>query len=283
MALTYLDQNALIELGRNARKPEFRKRIDAALEIQSFTVVLSSWHLIETSRTANLKNAVELAEFIESLNPKWVYERLDIQKLEVEDDFFKFLRIEHVPKPRVTTLSTVIAALNHQADAPKFDIRPSEFVKQWIAHPEQLKVIDAEYEKHAKALVGLRELTKAGKITDALTQRVSEILFKMALPRTTPAGLTMGRSVFIDYIQQVKPETIPSFAIETAISQHEWATQGGLDGNTLIDKFHLISALSYVDEIVSNDSFFHRLYPEVRKTGHVRAILLGNAEFINRF
>ena len=33
------------------------------------------------------------------------------------------------------------------------------------------------------------------------------------------------------------------------------------DRNTLIDKFHLIAALPYVDEIVSDDDFFHKIYP----------------------
>jgi hypothetical protein len=38
-----------------------------------------------------------------------------------------------------------------------------------------------------------------------------------------------------------------------------------------------------VDEIVSDDKFFHRIYPVAVKTGHVRAKLIGNAELLNRF
>jgi hypothetical protein len=53
---------------------------------------------------------------------------------------------------------------------------------------------------------------------------------------------------------------LPTIAIETAISEYEWVSVGGADRNTLIDKFHLISALPYVDEIVSNDKFFHEIY-----------------------
>lgn len=53
--------------------------------------------------------------------------------------------------------------------------------------------------------------------------------------------------------------------------------------NTLIEKFHLISGLPCVDEIVSDDKFFHRIYPVAVKTGHVRAKLIGNAELLNRF
>ena len=55
------------------------------------------------------------------------------------------------------------------------------------------------------------------------------------------------------------------------------------DANSLIDKFHLIPALQYVDEIVSDDNFLHRLYPVAEKTGYVRAKLIRFAEFLKRF
>jgi hypothetical protein len=51
----------------------------------------------------------------------------------------------------------------------------------------------------------------------------------------------------------------------------------------MIDKFHLIAALPYVDEIVSDDAFFHRLYPIVQKSGHVRTKVIKFEEFRNRF
>jgi hypothetical protein len=85
------------------------------------------------------------------------------------------------------------------------------------------------------------------------------------------------------YVQQVKIENLPTIAIETAISEHEWVSQGGADRNTLIDKFHMISALPYVDEIVSNDKFFHEIYPWAQKTGHVKAKLVTNEELLERF
>jgi hypothetical protein len=93
----------------------------------------------------------------------------------------------------------------------------------------------------------------------------------------------MGRDLRMEYVQQVNAEAIPSVAIETSISELEWISQGGEDGNTLIDKFHMISALPYVDEIVSKDKFFHKVYPAAQKTGHVRAGLINNDEFFKRF
>jgi hypothetical protein len=283
MPLTYLDQNALIELGRAARRSEYRRKLDTALESGSLAVVVSSWHLIETAHTTNLTNAVELAEFIDSLNPAWLFERRNIQKFDIEEDFYKFLKLDHPSTPRVTTRSAVFAELNHQNDGPKFDIPSRDFVTQWIEHPEQLKVLEQTYKTNADTLIRLRELVKAGKITEEVRNRVNEILVKVSLPKTTPAGLDIGRDVKIDYVRQVKADTISSFAIETAISEHEWVSQGGEDGNTLIDKFHMISALPYVDEIVSKDKFFHKIYPVALKTGHVKAKLLSNDEFLKRF
>jgi len=124
---------------------------------------------------------------------------------------------------------------------------------------------------------------KQGKLTDEIRRRVDELLISGSMPKSTPAGLEVGRETQMEYVQQVEVQAIPSVAIEAAISEYEWASQGGADRNTLIDKFHLISALPYVDEIVSDDKFFHRIYPVARKTGHVRAKLLSNDEFLRRF
>jgi hypothetical protein len=162
MPLTYPDQNALIALGVKARKPDFRNKLDFALESDALSVVVSTWHLIETANTKNLAGATELAEFIDSLKPSWLLERRDAQKLEVEEDFCEFLKVECPARPRVTTRSAVVAALNRQNDAPKFDIPSAAFVKQWIEHPDQLKVLEETYKKGVDTLLRLRELAKGG-------------------------------------------------------------------------------------------------------------------------
>jgi hypothetical protein len=283
MPQTYLDQNALIALGVMARKSDFRKKLDFSLKSEALSVVVSTWHLVETANTKNMAGALELAEFIDSLKPPWLLERRDAQRLEVEEDFCKFLNLDCPKKPRVTTRSAALAALNRQNDAPKFDIPSSAFVKQWIEHPAQLKLLEETYKRGVDTLLRLRQLAKEGKLTAEIRQRVDEILVGASLPKTTPAGLEVGREVKIGYVQQVKISTLPTFAIETAISEHEWISQGGADRNTLIDKFHLISALPYVDEIVSNDEFFHEIYPWAQKTGFVKAKLVRNEEFLKRF
>jgi hypothetical protein len=93
----------------------------------------------------------------------------------------------------------------------------------------------------------------------------------------------IGREIGSAYAKQADVGAIASLAVETAISEHEWRSQGGVDRNTLIDKFHLISALPCVDEVVSDDKFFHKIYPITEKTRHVKAKLISNADFLKRF
>jgi hypothetical protein len=281
MGLTYLDQTALIALGRKARQADFRAKLDAQLS-SSLTVVLSSWHLVETSRTKNLANGIELATFIDSLKPVWLHELFTLRKMDVEDDFDRFLKIEVPMGDRVTTKSAVFAELNGSPDSSRFDISSVDFVRQWVQNPDQLRPIDETYAQNARNLIGLREHKKAGRLTEEIEKRVNEVLAKTFMPKTTPTGLHFGRDLTIDYVKQFNPDKIPTVAIETAISEHEWGDKGGLDGNTMLDKIHLISALPLADEIVSNDQRFHDLYPIAKKTGHVKAVLLREAEFLAR-
>jgi hypothetical protein len=283
MALTYLDQNALIGLGRKARVPDFRGKVDSALESGALSVVVSTWHLIETANSPRLEPAIELAEFIDSLRSAWLFERHDILLMEVADDFYTFAHIEHQSASRVATRSAVIAALNRTPDSARFNIPSAQFVAQWWKHRDQLHTLEAAYKHNAESLLGIRELKKQGKLTDDVLSKAIQTLLEHTVPTRTPAGLEVGHETRAKYIAQVKEEAIPTLAIEKAISEHEWDAQGGADRNTLIDKFHLIAALPYVDEIVSDDGFFHTIYPAAAKTGYVRAALIKNEEFLKRF
>jgi hypothetical protein len=158
--LTYLDQNAVIYLEQAANDPAFRAKLDATIQSGKLTVVLSSWHLIETARTTDVAKAVRLAEFIDSLRPIWLLERHNIQTLEVREDFYRFAKLEVVGSPRLGTLAYVIATLNGEKESPKYNIAPRAFVEQWIRHPDQFDVLKRSSEDNAKALDGLRQAIK---------------------------------------------------------------------------------------------------------------------------
>lgn len=283
MQLTYLDQNAVIYLEEAAGDPAFRAKLDGAIESGKVNVVVSSWNLIETAGTKDVSKAVRLADFIDSLRPTWLLERHDIQTLEVQEDFFRFAKLEFDGSPRLGTRSLVMATLNGQKDSPKFDIPSRAFVEQWIRHPDQLDVLKKSYEDNAKALDVLRQAVKDGKMTDDIKKRADRVFLKAVLPATTPKGLEIPRELAAEFIERADINSIPTRAIENAISDYEWESMGRTDRNSLIDKFHLIPALQYVDEIVSDDKFLYRLYPVAEKTGYVRAKLLRFEEFVKRF
>lgn len=284
MPLTYTDQNALIKLGfKTLGDSTFCATVVAAVKSGARRVVVSTWNLVETANTQNIENARKLAEFMDSLQPQWLLERYNIQELEIHEDFFRFARIPFEPKPRVGSRSAAISSLNGQKDDPKYDIPSRAFVEQWIKNPDQLEVLRKSYEKNAEALLGLRQAVKAGKITDAIRKQTNQAFLKRHMPETTPRGLKIPRELATEYVERADIRAIPSLMIETVIADNEWYVEGGADRNTLIDKFHLIPALPYVDEIVSDDAFFHTIYPVAQKSGHVRAKVIKFNEFLHRF
>lgn len=283
MPTTYLDQNALIGLGRKARVAEFRKKLNDVLDSGALSVVLSLWHLVETAHTKRLENAVELAQFIESLRPAWLFEKHDVLRMEVADDFYRYAHLEYEAAPRISTFSAIFAALNRSADGPRFDIPRDRFVAQWWNHPDQMQPLETAYKNNVEALLGIREMKKQGRMTDNIRNQARQVLLEHTVPTTTQAGLEIGREMRQEYIAHAKEDSIPSLAIEKAISEQEWDAQGGADRNTLIDKFHIIPALPYVDEVVSDDRFFQSVYPATVKTGHVKALIVKNFDFLARF
>jgi len=283
MPLTYLDQVALLKLGYSAKDDGFRASVNAVIASGLVTVVVSSWHLVETAHKTNLQKAIALAEFIDSLNPMWLLERLNIMKLDVEEDFYRFANVDFEPMPRVTTRSAAIGSLLGERDSPRYDIPSRDFVRQWIERPDQTAVLDRSYRGNAEALTWARGLAAAGKMTSPVTAAIDREYLRRLIPARTRSGLDTGRELRDQYLEQADVRRIPSLAIETAISKREWVSQGGADRNTLIDKMHLTAALPYTDEIVSDDRFFHRLYPITETTGHVRARLLSCEDFLKRF
>ena len=283
MALVYLDQNAVIKLGFKAEHASFREKLDKAIAAKSISFLVSMWHLIETAHTPKLENAVALAKFIDSLLPMWLLERRDIQRIEVEEDFFRFSKIKYEPAPRITSRIAAVASLNKQTPTAKHDIPSERFVTQWIEHPELLEPLEKPYRDNEKTVRKLRELAKAGRLTDEVKQKVNLQLFEMTMPTRIRQGLEIGKDAKEAYVAQAKLECIPSFAIEHAIFEHQLTVKGGEDRNTLIDKFHLISAMPYADEIVSNDKFFAEQYPVIQKTGHVKASLVNVEALVARF
>jgi hypothetical protein len=280
MSLIYLDQNALISLGRKARQGDCREKLISFISLGGEPFVLSFWHLVETSYGSRPAKSAELADFIESLKPRWLLERHEILALDVSEDFYTFLRLGHEVSARVVTRREMFAALERHTGGPVFRGTLRRFVELWRKHR-----MEEPYVKSSGAAIRLRRANKSGKVTDEATMHAARKLIESVLPKFTPSGLEIPPDATRDYLNQVDPSAIASVALDIAISRYDWAEEGnsGLGRNAQIDKIHLLSALPYVDDVVSDDHFFHAVYDSVNRTGHVRARLLHNREFLERF
>jgi hypothetical protein len=148
-----------------------------------------------------------------------------------------------------------------------------------MEQPSRLKPLVAPIKNCLDSLTALRKR----RVTPEEIRLANEKLVRVYMPCRTPEGLEFGPKLKEEYLRQVDVGSIPSLAIECAISDNEILEHDYGDRNTLLDKFNLIYALPCVDEIVSNDKFFKRIHPVAVKTGHVRAALLCNEEFLKRF
>lgn len=279
MSLTYLDQNALIKLGHRSRRPEFRTRLDIAIDSGSLTIVACITHLVETAQTTNRQNAILLAEFLESLKPAWLV--ANPRRLEICEDFYRFANIPYLPSERVVSGRAGFARVVGQTGPA--DVTPKQFVEGLINHPNQLTGFENMRRLSIEASQSVRKDRKAGKLSPDRIRRAQERGIRADVPNNTPAGLEVGLQLKEEYVRQATVSAVPTWALESAISEYLRGRNDYAEKNTVIDKFCLFYAPPYVDEIVSNDKLFGLVYPVAEKTGHARARLIKNETFIARF
>lgn len=209
----------------------------------------------------NLAMAGELANFMDRLGSRWLRDRRDLERIEVHSSFFKFIGVDYATPPAIFTRVELIAAINRLPVSPEIDRSSREFVEAWINNPDLMRPIEQSYQANANALKSLRSALAAGKLTDAIRKQGDRKLVEGFLPSETPAGIVVDNGTRNKYLDRVNIKELPSLAIEFLIAEKSWANEGGTDWNTMVDKFHLISALPYVDVIVSDDRYFHSILP----------------------
>ncbi len=284
MPNVYLDQNALIYAGKKRQKDaSFSTNLFNAIADGRFTIILSAWHWVETARTKNLGMAAELADFMDGLNSRWLRDRRDLEKIEVHRNFFKFIGVDYTPPPAILTRIELIAALNRLPVSPEMDRSSREFVEGWIKNPDLMRPIERSYEANADALKNLRSALAAGKLTNAIRKQGDRKLLEGFLPSETPAGIVVDAGTRNRYLDTANISELPSLAIEFLIAEKSWANEGGTDWNTMVDKFHLISAMPYVDVIVSDDSYFHSILPALKAAPFPLARVLRFEDFCKEF
>jgi hypothetical protein len=284
MPNVYLDQNALIYAGKKGHKDaRFSANLLNAVASGRFTIILSPWHWVETARTKNLAMAGDLADFMDKLCSRWLRDRRDLERLEVHRNFFKFIGVDYPIPPPIFSRVELIAALNRVPPSPAIDRSSREFVEAWIKHPDLMRPIEESYAANANALKSLRSALAAGKLTSAIRQQGDRKLIEGFLPSETPAGIAVDSGTRNRYLDTVNVNELPSLAVEFLLAEKSWASKGGADWNTMVDKFHLIAALPYVDVLVSDDGYFHSILPILQSVPFPLGRVLRFADFCKEF
>lgn len=280
----YLDHNALIYLQQLVQSDQaikaklFKNIADGVIQ-----VVLSPWHWVEAARDKNSARARALAEFMDELKPKWLRDRRDLEKVEVQDAFLKFAKIDYERPAEKTSRSEIVGALNRirltEAQTPT----SSEFVERLSQRPELMQPIIDSHQKNLQAIDNVRAALSAGRLSSDKKKLADRQLVESFVPHTTPAGIAIGYETRDAFLDTVTLKCFPTLATEAEIAEHTWKTEGQTRWNSMIDRIHLISALPHVDFIVSDDGYFSTLVPVAKATGFVKATLLTFADFRAKF
>ncbi len=284
MPSIYLDQSALIDAYERTRSDDaFRKRFVEGTAKDRYGFILSAWHWVEAARTRDLEKATRLADFMDSLRPGWLRDRRDLERIEVEERFYKFLGLEYLRPSAVVSRAELIAALNGLPLSAVTGLSSRDFVEGWIKKPELMQSIERSQRQNAEALRNVRAAEAVGRLTRAIVDEGDRGLIKGFLPQRTPTGLLLDEGTKSQFLETVTIVDFPTLAIEAAISQYGWSSQGRTDWNSMVDRIHMISALPYVDLVVSDDKYFGRLFSVSESTPSVHAQLIRFCDFCKRF
>jgi hypothetical protein len=243
--LVYCDHNFIVAAGQepNSYKDHLRQ-LGAAGTV---TFVLSPFHWVEMAEDADYARAEAKADFVDSLHPKWLFERRNIQGKEVKAAFFRFTAIPSDVPEMVADAVDVIADLAGQRayrDSRAFvthlrGIGPN--------HPLEQSLREALTANQANIVH-----YQAGRLTSDVMRRTETLYVERLLPLNTPAGLVIDADSKRRFLAAQQLTDFPSFALETRATKDNWAEARQMSHNNFLDQQHIM-ALPYVDFFITDD------------------------------
>ncbi|HTQ60003.1 MAG TPA: hypothetical protein VMI32_07270 [Candidatus Solibacter sp.] len=280
----YLDQSALIDLfNQSQQDSSFEKKVQTAIATKALTIVLSPWHWIETARTKDVQKASSLANFMDALDPIWLRDRRELESIEIQESFFGFVGVPYARPQALVTRAELISAMNGVQLTAAQVPSSQEFVEGWIIKPELMDSVIKSYQANAEALRDLRVAVLSGKLTPEFMKEADRKHIAMFLPERTPSKVVIDQTTKNNFLDTKSIYDFPCLSIESAIAEYSWKNAGRDDWNSMVDKFHLISAMPYADIIVSDDRYFMLLLPIAQATGFAKAKVIKYRELCQRF
>jgi hypothetical protein len=249
--LTYCDSNFVITA--HDAPQDYKTHLSELASGGSVKFVLSPWHWREMAQDADHARGTSVADFCDSLDPVWLYDRRTIQKKEVSAAFSKFANIPAAPPAMLGDVADII-----------YDLAGTKAYRNCRSFVEHLRNIGTNHpmEKSFKNAFDANQKNTAdflaGKLTPQLHAKIERLYIQGLMPATTSAGIVIDNSTKNAFLSSYKLTDLPATALETKITRENWVLKRQLNQNNFLDQFHLM-ALPYVDLFITNDDKLSRL------------------------
>jgi hypothetical protein len=251
MPLIFCDVNFIVTAHQETEA--YKQHLIQLATAGTVTFVLSPMHWVEAAEDNSAARAASKADFMDSLQASWLYERFSIQRREVSEAFFRFLRIPTAPPQMATTVCNVIADLvGYQAERNSRDfvahlrtIGPNHPLEQSIQQAfESNRVNGARFRNR--------------QLTQAFLRRMERLLIQRLLPTQTPAGLVIDENSKQQFLNSCQLTDFPALALETTATYDSWRLRRQMNRNNFMDQQHTM-ALPYVQYFLTDDDRLRRL------------------------
>ncbi len=246
MPLIFSDVNFIVTAHQGP--DAYKQHLQQLATNGAVTFVLSPMHWVEAAEDNDAVRGAAKADFMDSLNARWLFERRAVQRKEVATSFFRFLQVPSGPPQMVAPVIDVIADLA--------GVAAERSSRDFVAH---LRGIGPNHplEQSLRQAFESNQVNggrfRAGKLTPIFLERMERHYVQYLLPRETSAGVVIDEDSKSRFLNAFKMTDLPASALEWAATQDSWREGRHMNRNNFMDQQQLM-ALPYVDYFVTDDA-----------------------------
>ncbi|MFZ1009378.1 MAG: hypothetical protein WAN65_21225 [Candidatus Sulfotelmatobacter sp.] len=274
--LIYCDNNFVISA--HDAPEEYKDHLRELSSNCTVKFVFSPWHWREMANDRNHDRGKSMADFCDSLNSFWLFDRRSIQKKEVAAAFYQFAKLHAEPPQMVGDIGDIV-----------YDYTGVHTYRKCSAFVEHLRQLGSNHPLEQTLKKALEDNARnaedfnAGRFTKDLLSKTERLYVQTLLPSATQAGIVIDEKTKRDFLDSYTLNDLPATALETKITHENWALNRKLTENNFMDQQHIV-AVPYVDVLITDDNKFSKLIKRAVDGVPFRtAEILSKAEFDIRF
>lgn len=254
MKYVYIDHSELVELKRPTKRD--KEALEYVLGEKDQKILLSWWHIIEAAGCTDTKEAISLVEFIESLKPHWSRDRIVIQKIEVEVEFYKQIYSYAVEcQPIYQSFLQIVA----EWGIPCMCHTPSYFIRGLTRNRALMQPIEDARSQDLNVSKFVKEAQAKGMITKEVEKEILQRRIYALLPTHSPYGsfvLPTEKDTFIKKVNLGDLDKYPSICTDILFSTFKRLDpRRGAKRTDTADRQHLVPGLTYANVFITRDGY----------------------------